>query len=270
MDGGFTATQRYTRPSVYLDVCALRALAENNEHSARFAGALGRKNGTLFLGSMTIFEFASFSEPRHAAAVDRLLQKIWRHLYFIRCEPFEVIARENRMQAGEPIMPLADEDLLTKMLTHFREQSGQPLSLMTMFSRQSAFLRPTLDDFAHGVGAALLELRRKLEADKGLRRSADQILKTSEIRPIATQGLLHALIKPLHDDRPPARSTIIDFVHAVVPSAYADFVVLDRRWASAVSQATQRLRRAGHHAHIARAFTPGDASLEEFLTVLEG
>jgi hypothetical protein len=77
------------------------------------------------------------------------------------------------------------------------------------------------------------------------------------------------LIKPLHDDRLPSENDTIDRLHAVVPSAYAEYVVLDGKWASAIAQATQRIRKAGYVAPIARPFSPRGASIEEFLAALE-
>ncbi len=47
-----------------------------------------------------------------------------------------------------------------------------------------------------------------------------------------------------------------DFFHTFVAVSYCDFVILDRRWAAAATQALRRLKKAGllENAHFARVF----------------
>ena len=93
-DGGLQALQRQMIPAVYLDLCAMRAIAEDSTRSKRFVAAMRHARASLLIGAMTIYEYATFSDVRHARAVDGLLQLLFRHMYFINCEPFTVIARE--------------------------------------------------------------------------------------------------------------------------------------------------------------------------------
>jgi len=61
----------------------------------------------------------------------------------------------------------------------------------------------------------------------------------------------------------------LDFLHGVVPIAYSDYVLLDRRWASLGRQAVQRLRNAGHETLVAEIFSGEQGQLEMFLLSLE-
>lgn len=268
-DGGLQALQRQMVPAVYLDLCAMRAIAEDSAWSMRFVAAMRRAQASLLIGAVTIYEFATFSDVRHARAVDELLQELVRHLYFINCEPFGVIARENAMIAGAPITaPHADADLFRQTLILLHQQTG-PLKLTAIFSEKSAELRPTIQSFGANVRKAFEILKSRVQTEPEICRNANNALASIGHRQTSTAALLTALIRPLHDDHLPSENDTIDLLHAVVPTAYAEFVVLDGKWASAVSQAARRIRRAGYTAAIARAFSPRGNGIEEFLLALE-
>ena len=55
-------TQRLERPAVYLDTFAIREIADSDELSARFARALKSRGGTWLLASLTMGEFARFTD----------------------------------------------------------------------------------------------------------------------------------------------------------------------------------------------------------------
>jgi hypothetical protein len=268
-DGGLHALQRQMIPAVYLDLCAMRAIAENSAWSTRFVVAMRRARASLLIGAITIYEFATFSDVRHARAVDDLLQGLFRHLYFIDCEPFTVISRENALIAGAPnTAPHADAELFRQTMILAHQQPG-PLELTAIFSGRSTELRPVIQDFGTNVRKAFEALQTRIETEPEMRRNANNALAKLGHRQTSTAALFTALIKPLHDDRLPSENDTIDLLHAVVPGAYAEFVVLDGRWASAIAQATRRIREAGYTAPIARAFSPRGNGIEEFVLALE-
>jgi hypothetical protein len=268
-DGGIQAQQRQMIPAVYLDLCAMRAIAENSTRSTRFIAAIRRARASLLIGAITIYEFAAFNDVRHARAVDELLQQIFRHLYFINCEPHTVIDRENALIAGVSFLPpQADAELFRQTMILAHQQTG-PLEMTAIFSEKSAELRPVIRDFGTNVRKAFEILRARLEAEPDMRRNANTALANIGHRKTSTAALFLALIKPLHSDRLPSENDTIDLLHAVVPGAYAEFVVVDGKWASAISQAAERIRKAGYTTPIARAFSPRGNGIEEFLSALE-
>jgi hypothetical protein len=88
--------------------------------------------------------------------------------------------------------------------------------------------------------------------------------------PVAT-SISKALLKLYFGDTKRKKKTNdgIDFLHAVVPSAYCDFVVLDSDWSELVEQATRAIRKALIEAPIARPFGSGPGDLVAFLEALE-
>lgn len=268
-DGGFTALQRQQVPAVYLDLCALRIVAESSELAARFVAAMRRASASLLISSMTIYEFVLLSDMRHARAVDSLLQQLFRHLYFIQCEPITVIAKEEAVMDGAVVdAPHADAELFRQTLILGKQQDG-PLELTSLLSSRGGELRSGLTDFMLNVRRAFELLKNRVDTEPEIRRNADRALKALGDRKMATRALFTALIKPLHDDRLPSENDTVDLMHAVVPASYAELVVLDGKWTSAIEQATKRIRRMGYTASIARPFSPRNQGIEAFLSALE-
>jgi hypothetical protein len=179
------------------------------------------------------------------------------------------MAREDTIAAGAPeFAPHADAEFFKQTIVLARQQQGR-LELTTIFSGRSAELRPVIKQFGEEVRKAFETLQANIETDATLRRNANKALEVIGDRRTATKALFTALIKPLHDDRLPSENDTIDLMHAVVPGAYAELVVLDGKWANALTQATQRIRRVGYKAPIARAFSPRGNGIEEFLSALE-
>jgi hypothetical protein len=61
---------------------------------------------------------------------------------------------------------------------------------------------------------------------------------------------------------------VIDFLHAVVPVAYCDAVLLDGGMCDRVERARRKLDRVG--VEIAKTFPMRKNGIEDFLTYLEG
>lgn len=80
-------TQRLERPAVYLDTFAIREIADSDELSARFARALKSSGGTWLLASLSMSEFARFTDPRHAQCAEKLLAQVVPHIYLFLSEP---------------------------------------------------------------------------------------------------------------------------------------------------------------------------------------
>jgi hypothetical protein len=129
-----------------------------------------------------------------------------------------------------------------------RYQQTGPLELTAIFSGRSAELRPVIQDFGANVRKAFEALQTRVETEPEIRRNANNALANLGHRQTSTAALFTELIKPLHYDRLPSENDTIDLLHAVVPGAYAEFVVLDGSWASAIAQAARRVREAGYTA----------------------
>lgn len=61
----------------------------------------------------------------------------------------------------------------------------------------------------------------------------------------------------------------LDIAHCIVPAAYADFVLLDRRWYVRLKDAEGFLRSVGIETRIAEQYTRRDGGVLKFLERLE-
>jgi len=268
-DGVITGYQRQQIPAVYLDFCALRIIAESPELSARFIAAIRHANASLMISWMTISEFSLLTDMRHAKAADAMFHQLFLHLFFFECEPYTVMANENAMSDGKHEGPAhGDTGLLIGMLQHaFAGQ--EPFEMASIISGNAAAHRPKHDEVGMRGRKAFAAVQQRLKDDPNARKIAAKMLQELPQRGTATMALLVALMKPLYDDRLPKHNDIIDLLHAIVPCASAEFVVLDGRWASAVEQATKRIRKAGHMAPVAKVFSPRRNGIADFLAALE-
>jgi hypothetical protein len=67
----------------------------------------------------------------------------------------------------------------------------------------------------------------------------------------------------------PEPNDAVDFFHAVVPTRYCDFVLLDKDWAAHVERARKRLSDAGGDQAIATVFSK-QAGIQSLVAALEG
>jgi hypothetical protein len=87
--------------------------------------------------------------------------------------------------------------------------------------------------------------------------------------PRGTQALLRALIYRLDPKMTLDLNDAIDIAHCIVPAAYADFVLLDRRWYVQLQNAEGFLRSVGIDTRIAEQYTLRDGGVLKFVERLE-
>jgi integrase len=111
---------------------------------------------------------------------------------------------------------------------------------------------------------------KRFETKPGFAKQALRDIRNST-RPRATQALLRALLYRLQRDRKQELTIndAIDMFHCVVPAAYCDFVLLDRKWSAQLNDARTFLRRSGLQTRVAQQFTLRDDGVIKFLDTLE-
>jgi hypothetical protein len=118
-------------PSVYLDICALRNIAQDAAYADRFVNALLDKGGTLVLSGLSLSEFATLpdSKYQHAAgAVGALVQRIVPHLFMQHWFPEKVLVGEANRE------PYPDSELDGfSTLMYFTDNLRGPLTIAHAF-----------------------------------------------------------------------------------------------------------------------------------------
>jgi hypothetical protein len=263
--------QKLTRPAIYLDTWALRLFAEAEPAlGQRFREALSRARGTLMLSLMSFGEFTSFDDPRHARSAGAYADSINPNIFFSQFDPFQVITAELSTIAGQRNgIPAGDVRLLDQYAR--RRTGGRQPSISDWFDygyADRAGHRADIDEMAERFLDGVAELRNRLATEPPFVKLALENVKASKL-PRVTQALLRALIYRLDPKMTLNVNDALDIAHCIVPAAYTDFVLLDRRWYVQLKNAVGFLRSVGIETRIAEQYTWRDDGVLKFVERLE-
>jgi hypothetical protein len=258
-------------PTVYLDHWALRTLSEDKAVATRLVSALGSKNGTLAISWLNIGEFAKVTSTEQARKAEELIEACLPRVFCVEVEPFKVIEREDKLLAGgPPDAPHADPDLL-KAFALLRPEGLQLLTARQLFQVvQGSALVQGLEGLADTVVERVSALRDELEADPDFRKLVQRLPAEPPIQR-GTRFVLRELVRSLLIDQrlKVTRNHAIDLLHAVVPVAYCDLVLLDKHWEAQVDRMRTRLKDARVTVPIAQVFSGKAGQIDRFLVALE-
>jgi hypothetical protein len=257
-------------PSVYLDHWALRTISSNNGLADEFAKILLDQNGTLLLSWLHLAEFSAVTDLAQARAAEGLVERVLPNVFFLEVNPFTVIERENvLMNGGVPRAPHADLGFLHAFV-HIRPAVPHPFTASGLFSSvQSTSSSSKLGSLSSTITDRLQVMRAEYQRSAALRRSVLR-LPSGPVIQRGTRVLLRELSRTFLIDAnlQITANHAIDLVHAVVPTAYADYVLLDKHWEDQVERSRNRMTRAGLSIPIAAAFSGKKKGLERFLDSL--
>lgn len=222
--GNHSVLVGFRSPSVYLDTCALGALASDVSKAKAFGDLLREKNGTLLISSANVIELGRMMGESLRRA-GQLLDQIGTDWFPINCNAVRVIERE-------------------------KEPTDQPACLDEVFF--NAYYPHTYEN------PTLTKLIELVEGDKEKfdtmhRRSeplaADIMKKRKEFKKETPGFNLDAYLTPTYDPKAPTeyiynglmryafesemkieKNDIFDIWHCSVPLAYANFVLIDKTW----------------------------------------
>jgi hypothetical protein len=269
-NGDSIVTQTNTHPAVYLDTWALRLFAEGEPAlGRRFKEALLRARGTLMLSLLSFGEFTAFGDPRHARSVGIFVESINPHIFFSQFDPFQVIPIEYSTLAGQRNGTPAGDVRLLDLYAARRTGGRHPgISDWFDFSADRLQYRADIDAMAQRFLDGIEELRDRFKVESDFKKLALENVKASKL-PRITQALLRALIYQLNPTMKLGINDALDIAHFIVPSAYSDFVLLERRWYLRLTDAERLIRSVGIEAPIADRYMQQDDGVLKFLERLE-
>lgn len=269
--GALRAEQITTPPAVYLDHWALRQISENATIAARFASALHDRRGTLMVSWLNLIEFSNVSDESQARAAEALLEAILPHVFFLEVNPFTVIASENKLlNGGTPAAPHADSEFL-KTFVCLWPQSVKPFTARNLFmAGRSGRLGTSFQELADTIVERTEALRSSMDNDADLERRVRRLPSGAPIQH-GTRHILPELARPFLVDRGirVTRNHAIDLVHAVVPVAYCDLVLLDKHWEEQVQRMRARFADASMDIPIAQVYSGKANGVERFISAVE-
>lgn len=260
-------------PAVYLDHWALREISESDDHRDRFLDGLHSSGGTLCVSCVNQLEFIRTESEVSQQQGERLLQDALPQIFFIQPDPWVVIEQEAATGSGGDLRPpQGDAELLQEWISVEHHDEGPELQLNAVFTgiqepELATDLRELQDTFVARVSA----LKRSVSEDSALAAAAKRTRPgpgsgaatralTPELLRFFVLGAADELVHPNH---------ALDFLHAVVPVAYCDLVVLDGHWEAQAHEACLRLSEARHRAPFADVFSKRREGLNRFLDELD-
>ncbi len=269
-NGGLEIVQRDVSPTVYLDHWALRKFSEDQTLAARFTTALKSRNGTLALSLLNLAEFAKVTIEAQARKAESLVDAILPRVFFLEFNPPVVISRENELLAGGPSTPPHVAPNLLKVFIQLKPTSLNPFTACDLFKAvQNSGLAQRLNNLADAVVGRVEALRDELDTNPEFRSAVRRSPSGPQIQR-GTRFIWRELVRALLVDNRTkiTRNHAIDLLHAVVPVAYCDLVLLDKHWETQVDRVRSRLKAACMTIPIGKVFSGKANGVEKFLCEL--
>jgi len=267
-DGETHARQSFDAPTVYFDHWAICDFSDDLTLQDRFVNAMQAKRGTFILSHTNLAEFTNASDPRHADAAERFLERLMPNVYLTDFDLDKAEAFESQPHyAGQRMQPSADLPML-KFLAVRSINAGGDFTLAG-FIKLSHLYRDQLSKTFNEVNQNILDALNKQRADPAhVEKARQSVPDTSRTK---TRVIMGELMRELTIDTKATITVndIVDWQHAILPVSCCDYVLLDSKWEQRVHTMTKRATQQGLHMRFAKCFSKRDNGLNDFLSQLE-
>lgn len=260
------------KPSVYLDHCAFGRISETSERAKAFRDALIARNGSLAVSMLNFVEFAQVTDPRQLAAGEQLIDSILPRIYIQNPSYPHVIdaERKKRSPAGFPGNPDSDGNMLYHFTTPAR-MYGFPLTargLFTSLTRDAAPLKASGEFWLRKV-IQHFETEHFKKIGEARRRDVLATIQNS-LMSSPTEALVVAAVEYLYSRRktPLKMNDVVDLTHALVPTVYCDYVILDKNTAQTMNVAKRRVRELIVDFPFARIYSMAKNGIDQLIADL--
>jgi hypothetical protein len=272
-DGVPIVIQQDLPPTVYVDHWALRKFSQDPGLSQRFTRALEKRGGTLVLSWLNLAEFSRVTDRNQGRMAEEFYAANLPRIFFLDSDPFSVIRRENEILSGRARVAIAPHADLGSLSTFVYLDPRAPtgLTLRKLFTTvQGDQLRPGFDKLADTVAERIQVLRNEHDQKREFRSAVARLPSGPAIQH-GTRYVLRELARTLLINRgvKVSRNHAIDFMHAVVPVSYCEFVLLDKHWRTQVQLVRSRLSKTTLNVPLGRVYSEKAYGIEKFFCDLE-
>ncbi len=236
-DGGVTIEQITSRPSIYLDQWMWCLLSEDSDLRNRFIKTADEANATIMYSNATLIELALIEDTNQIDGIHEVMDTL--DYGFSDFNPSRVIKKEEALEvygggAFDGLNPCCDIELIKNYFLNRMDRS-KPSLLSPILPKLKEDLES--DKFRKmgqrfdGLTPIVLKARndpmalneaKKRHSRKELFRK--QMPYTKDIYKLAIDFVV------VNEKMKMTSNEWIDLLHTVVPVAYFDFVMLDKRW----------------------------------------
>lgn len=270
-DGKIGIDSSMKAPAVYLDHWALRNISEVKSLRSKFQTALKARNGTLTLSWLNLIEFSKVADATQARLAETFVEDLLPNVFFLEVNPFTVIKEEDRLLAGGKLVPPHADSALLKVFAELKTHSVKPFTAHNLFCAVQG-KNTVVVEFA-ALADTIIEhvkiLREDMDGDSDLGNRVRRLPSGPKIQR-GTRYVLRELARTLLIDRGInlRRNHAIDLVHAVVPAAYCDMVLLDKHWEHQVNSVRARFAEANMAVPLAQVYSRRQDGMERLLAAL--
>lgn len=254
-------------PTVYLDNWALNSFTACHTVGARFSNVLNKLGGTLAISMINLLEVVRRSDQKQVSSILSFVDSV--DGVFIDFNPNRVISREKRARnIGKFICknsPCADLGLLDHILcTHDPFKSVRVSEVFLQLQKEISDGTYVIQEhFERSLFPLITKARTgpfALSKAKNRFRNRNKKIKTKFPH---TEDLLNQCIDyiVINETMKMGDKEWRDVFHVIVPVAYCDFVLIDKRWIAFIKSTGLK------NPEIARVYN--QAKLEQFLNDLE-
>jgi hypothetical protein len=266
---GVSVEQITSRPSLYLDQWMWCLLSQNGDFRKRFIEIGNKVGATIMYSFATLIELALIQDQEQIEAILQVMDGF--DYGFSDADPSRVISREQELEAPQggvfrKLNPCCDVELIKNYVLNVMDPlkpfqisailpklkaEGKSGRYREMAQRFSANLTPTVLK-ARQDSIALARAKKRHSKMKLLRKNPPY---TQDIYRLALDFVV------VNETMEMTPNEWVDLLHTIVPVAYFDFVLLDKRWCHFIRKVLPL-----KPPNIAQVFSAGD--LEKFLSGL--
>jgi hypothetical protein len=261
----------FSKPMVYLDNWALNDISIEDDLRKTFISLMNSKGGMLRLSIVNMIELANQCDKAQLGLILSMIAEI-KDCGLINIDPGEVINKED-MLISNPLMisivqnPSAELELVaTYLLANNHPEKWHISDLISGIIKELPSKR--IEDGNRAFLLGMESLIRRTRSDRQYLDTVSNlysnIKRTGPEYQAATRELLRLSLYFVirnHHLKMSKYSEWNDIFHLIVPVAYCDFVLMDRRWKTFIDQT------GFSHPAIARVFDK--RSLHDFFNALE-
>lgn len=242
-------------PSIYLDTCAIRILAEDTKRGQRFVNALHKHKGTLTISYANVVEIGRMTHC--LPLIKHFLDQVGTAWFPIDCDPTRVMERED---INSPQPPCLD----VKFAREYYPQTHEHPTLSKLIDLVSG--DKVKYDALH---AMVLPLAEEIIRDRDLFKKRDpRVNQDLYLNPTfdpqrPTPYVYNGLMRYVFESEMNIDANdIFDIWHCATALAYINIIVTDKTWCNV---AKTRLKNLPWDER--RIFSP--KTLDEFLDTME-
>jgi hypothetical protein len=225
---------------VYLDHWALNDIALCDAYRRRFTSILNDRGGMLRISAYSIRELANQGDKSEIDAILSFLDEI--DIGFINIHPTEVIERENQIISGNQTVgnPSADLEIINLYLMAMNHPQSWSIAEIVKTclanTNTSSFCS---EDFLTKITSATGKARSDMTTTERMKKHFNKLRAAGQQHCAATREFLKMAIAFIIINQS-MKMTVIrewnDLFHVIVPVAYCDIVLVDKRWKEFIKQ----------------------------------